>query len=70
MGAREAPHDGSLASWSQVTVGQAGARLPRPMASLSSRKSQLFVLSLGGRGGSGRSSKCFQMENDEIFLES
>lgn len=37
---------------------------------LSSRMSWPITLSLGSRAGSGRSSKLFQMENDEIFLES
>lgn len=44
--------------------------LPRPMAPLSSRMPQCFVLSLGSGGGSGQSSKLFRMENDEIVLES
>lgn len=44
--------------------------LPPPMAPLSSRMSQPFIFRLGSRGGSGQSSKLFQMENDEIVLES
>lgn len=63
-----------LEVWAAGVLGSHGAgwkpRLSRTVAPLSSRIPQSFILRLGSGGGSGQSSKLFQMENDEIVLES
>lgn len=75
MGGGEVPSCGSLPSWQMGQFWSQGAmRWVRSLAApahvpLSFRMSAV-TLSLGSRKGSGGSSKLFQMENDEIVLES